>query len=789
MEQGEEPQKTKRSGPVIAGADCSIKSPSDQCCQDGSAPTKRRKTQGSNSNEKNCSTNSRPSEECCKDMNASRETTMSKDFSTEPMNFVDELLKKPFQNMTFQERLEVKRLGPHQPHIVIKQSSKERGKEINRKFSQQWFEKKKWLCASISKSALFCFPCLLFGGDAPWTKSGVTDIKHLPDKIKKHEACTTHIENCLKLGTFGTVDIGTQVNRTFLISIRKHNEEVDRNRHILSKLIDCIRFCGAFELSLCGTEKSEWSSKNGVYLELVDFVACIDTAMEQHLKTSAVFKGIFKTIQNELLDCMFDVIRQVILQEIKEAEFIAVQVNEITNMVIRTQSALVYRYIHKNKVIERFFGFTALEGSYAETTAASVLENLTMVFPEPNDKKRLIAQSYDGISMRHGESGGLQTKVKDIYPNAHYVHCYAHQLEFIIQQVASKITPVRVFFCGLSAMAAYFSQSQQKTAVLNEVLGSRRPRVASVRLNFNIRTVNVVFELKQDLIDCFKAILSCAQHFDTASVSEAKSYARLLEDREFLYFLYLFCDIMTYVDLLYSQLQRRDIDNVLISKVTSDFTSSIQKISDSIESIEGRLPEVSAHVQHSREDIATLNQIGKLVCDIVIAHVKERFAFSSHLVSATLFAPELFDKYLLRFPFKTLDETVNKYPMLNKEKLRTELDIIYRNRKFHCCSGAVDLFLFLVRNNIDDAFSETCTLLKILITTPMTTSEPVRCFPTLKKIKTFLRSAVTEDRLNALAMLAIEKQLINDIPQFNNQIIEKFAASKSYGAHFTYKSC
>ncbi|XP_063289993.1 zinc finger MYM-type protein 1-like [Pelobates fuscus] len=757
MEQGEEPEQTKRSGPVTAEADCSIKSPSEQCCQDGSAPTKRRKTQGSNSNEKNCSTNSRPSEECCKDVNASSETTKSKDFSTDfsinrspeecftdemapvertknkdfnsncsinkgleecgkdgnktiektkkqdssssekkPMNFVDELLKKPFQNMTFQERLEVKRLGPHQPHIVIKQSSKERGKEINRKFSQQWFEKKKWLCASISKSALFCFPCLLFGGDAPWTKSGVIDIKHLPDKIKKHEACTTHIENCLKLGTFGTVDIGTQVNRTFLISIRKHNEEVDRNRHILSKLIDCIRFCGTFELSLCGTKKSEWSSNNGVYLELVDFVASIDTAMEQHLKTSAVFKGIFKTIQNELLDCMFDVIRQVILQELKEAEFIAVQVNEITNMVIRTQSALVYRYIHKNKVIERFFGFTAVEGSYAETTAASVLENLTMVFPEPNDKKRLIAQSYDGISMRHGESGGLQKKVKDIYPNAHYVHCYAHQLELIIQQVASQITPVRVFFCGLSAMAAYFSQSQQKTAVLNEVLGNRRPRVASIRLNFNIRTVNVVFELKQDLIDCFKAILSRAQHFDTASVSEAKSYARLLEDREFLYFLYLFCDIMTYADLLYSQLQRKDIDNVLISKVTSDFTSSIQKISDSIESIEGRLPEVSAHVQHSREDIATLNQIGKLVCDIVTAHVKERFAFSSHLVSATLFAPELFDKYLLRFPFKTLDETVNKYPMLNKDKLRTELDIIYRNRKFHCCSGAVDLFLFLV---------------------------------------------------------------------------------------------
>jgi hypothetical protein len=102
---------------------------------------------------------------------------------------------------------------------------------------------------------LFCFQCLLFGGDATWTSTGVTDVGHLPEKIKKHEKFAKHIRNVINLATLGKVNITTQLSEAYRSSINKHYEEVRRNRDILSKIIDCIKFCGTFELHCMATMK------------------------------------------------------------------------------------------------------------------------------------------------------------------------------------------------------------------------------------------------------------------------------------------------------------------------------------------------------------------------------------------------------------------------------------------------------------------------------------------------------------------------------------------------------
>lgn len=102
-------------------------------------------------------------------------------------------------------------------------------------------------------------------------------------------------------------------------------------------------------------------------------------------------------------------------------------------------------------------------------------------------------------------------------------------------------------------------------------------------------------------------------------------------------------------------------------------------------------------------------------------------------------------------------------------------------------SGALSLYNFLKDNKLEEAFSETIKILEILITIPMTTCEAERCFSTLKRIKTFLRNTMTEERLCALAMLSIEKDLIMEIPDFNDKVINKFAQQKDRRMDFLYK--
>uniref|UniRef100_A0A1A8CP78 Si:ch211-240b21.2 n=1 Tax=Nothobranchius kadleci TaxID=1051664 RepID=A0A1A8CP78_NOTKA len=69
----------------------------------------------------------------------------------------------------------------------------------------------------------------------------------------------------------------------------------------------------------------------------------------------------------------------------------------------------------------------------------------------------------------------------------------------------------------------------------------------------------------------------------------------------------------------------------------------------------------------------------------------------------------------------------------------------------------------------------------------MTTAEAERCFSTLKRIKTFLRNSMGQERLNALAMLSIERELVWSMPDFNEKVIDHFAALKDRQAKFHYK--
>eukprot|EP00102_Acyrthosiphon_pisum_P013427 XP_008182995.1 PREDICTED: 52 kDa repressor of the inhibitor of the protein kinase-like [Acyrthosiphon pisum] len=62
-------------------------------------------------------------------------------------------------------------------------------------------------------------------------------------------------------------------------------------------------------------------------------------------------------------------------------------------------------------------------------------------------------------------------------------------------------------------------------------------------------------------------------------------------------------------------------------------------------------------------------------------------------------------------------------------------------------------------------------LLQIFTTLPVTTATPERTFSTLKRLKTYLRSRMTENRLNGLALVNInKKEVISE-----TEIIEDFA--------------
>ena len=220
------------------------------------------------------------------------------------MNKVDNLLKNPFKNLKHEEQLGIKRLGPYQPRdINIFQKN---GRKL-RRFLLTWFDKKLWLTACDERKSLFCFCCFLFGGESLWTNKVCNDLKHLSEQISKHECSKAYMNNCISLQMFGKVNILSAIDAGYRRSIIKHNELVDRNRHVLNRIINFIKFCGFHELPLRGHNKVEGSANRDVFLDLATHTADFNGAFRNHFEKYNEVKNTSKSIQNDLLSCMLKV--------------------------------------------------------------------------------------------------------------------------------------------------------------------------------------------------------------------------------------------------------------------------------------------------------------------------------------------------------------------------------------------------------------------------------------------------------------------------------------------------
>ena len=83
-----------------------------------------------------------------------------------------------------------------------------------------------------------------------------------------------------------------------------------------------------------------------------------------------------------------------------------------------------------------------------------------------------------------------------------------------------------------------------------------------------------------------------------------------------------------------------------------------------------------------------------------------------------------------------------------------------------------DILKFLKR---DDCFPNASIAYRILLTIPITVASAERSFSKLKILKNYLRSTMTQERLNGLALMTIESKLLDKVSY--EDVIEKFIST------------
>lgn len=179
---------------------------------------------------------------------------------------------------------------------------------------------------------------------------------------------------------------------------------------------------------------------------LIDFVSQLDIIFKDHMEKNSVFKGVSKTIQNELLQSMLFVTQEQIKLEVEQTAAVAIQADETTDSSNKIQMVFIIRYVLSGSVHERFWKFMNPPGTTAQQLADAILKELNRL--EINKKpEKLVAQCYDGAAVMSGSIAGVQMKIKEHYPGAHFVHCYAHQLNLVLQKAASQHKKIKKIFC------------------------------------------------------------------------------------------------------------------------------------------------------------------------------------------------------------------------------------------------------------------------------------------------------------------------------------------------------
>lgn len=466
-------------------------------------------------------------------------------------------------------------------------------------------------------------------------------------------------------------------------------------------------------------------------------------------------------------DCLLQIYHEEIKKEIREASFVAVMAEDTTDVSEHTQMVLVLRYVLKEEIVERFWGFLSPENQTADGISKSILEQLDVILQ--GDEQKLVAQTFDGATFMKSKEG-VRAKIKAVYSNAHFVHSYAHPLRQIVRNAASITRDSKIFFSNILAIPIFFSRSPQCTSILHKHVDISIPCPSSMSWDFNMWPVNRVKENLQPLKSCLAEIQSTSNADHT--IAEATGILQCLNNDKFMFWLEFFHQIVPHVEVIYNQMQSGEIYEFIVKEHVTDFNTAILEIRNSM---------------HCENPSKMLMAEAEEVCDFIRVDLVDRFSFNKQFVAAKLFNKKSFTRFNNRLPTEEISLTTEAYPMIDKQKLENELRVFYSRSDMHEYCKLIDLLKFILENNLDGVLSEITKLIRILLTIPMTTSEPERCFSMLERIKTFLRSTRSQERLSALAMLSTEKHFLTSHLDIKEKVVNLFAQNKTRRMDFIFK--
>ncbi|XP_022160087.1 zinc finger MYM-type protein 1-like [Myzus persicae] len=696
---------------------------------------------------------------------------------------IEHLLENEFHLKNVDEKLTIVKNGRPCPEIPkLTSNHKEKNKVYIRHFNISNYLNTPWLTGSAKLNKLFCWPCVLFTREKNvWSHSGFVNLNNLTNGIQKHERSQTHISSVLKLKMFGKSRIDLQLDEQRRSDVIRHNELVKKNRDVLKRFIDCVCFLAIHELPFRGHNERVNSFNQGNFLGCLNLLSSYDSILNVHLETSKIFRGTSNRIQNDLICSVSNIISTSIESEIKNTNFVAILLDETSDITNLSQLSTTLRYVHHEtgEAHERFISFVDVS---ADRSADGLLKHVIDIVNRYELKHKLVAQTYDGAAVMSGHVGGLQVKVKELYPKALFVHCFSHSLNLVLSQSASNIKDCKIFFQTLTGMGSFFTKSSKRTHALSNFTRKKMPKNAPTRWNFSSRLVNTVHEYNSYFIEFFQHVLDNSNDWDNEAIVLSQGFINFLDSRQTYFLLIVFSKIFSLTDILYEVLQTKRLDILYCVKKIEETKCQLQnyrlnlfeKLWETVLSDKGDF-----ELQRKIRDPKTFYKVlFNEIFDNILTNLQARFGSLIKFEFLSLIDPSKYSNYTNEFPNSALEnlQESNFGEIFDFIRLRNELIVLYKSEEF-LNTNPYDLVKKIKMNDLISAFQEVFKLGQLILTIPSTTASVERSFSALKRIKSYQRSTQGQERLSSLSLISIEKELLHkekNHPEFYDKVINEF---------------
>ena len=692
----------------------------------------------------------------------------------------------------------------------------------NSRCQASWLKENDWLLYSKSADSLYCLSCVMFpsrGGQEPklCSKSGMRAWPSAKSKIASHKTAPNHETSHAKLLAF-KVNRKDPTKAVHMMGNKAEVERMKKNRVRLKTIIKCVVFLGKQGLAFRGHREDKDHSEDPntnpgnfkALLQLLESTGNPDiTYLLRNAPRNAKYTS--KTIYEQIIDVLGESVTEKLIDDVKKAKFFSILADETQDVSNQEQMALVIRFVDEktDKVREEFIKFVRCDkGLSGEALSKLILDTIDSL---GLSMTKCRGQGYDGAGSMVGCKKGTAARISNLYPKVIFIHCFSHRLNLSVMKIIN-VQVVRDMFDNVRIISDFFNNSTKRYERFLEVIEKCMPADDALTKLINICRTRWVQRIEglSRFKDAYKATFTALKTIGTneqfhgtewnaESRATATSLGLLMQKFEFIVALVVSHELIQYVHSL----------TVSLQSSTLAIVEAYQSVATVIETLEGLKVNIDDHHQRWYDEAVRLaatidvkpstkrtcffqrnrdNTPADNTCEYyrrsitipvlneMIEDLRRRFTPENLVFIGGFYCiPQLMNKCAGEWKAKVLTfMKAYRDDMPNYDSCQAELDCWTTFWMTHFEGDLPDTLDKTLQYTKSSMYPNIHTVLLLLGTIPVTTCTCERCMSVLRRLKTYLRSSMEQDRFNDLSVLQIHYGIDIDEDDVLDQLVAKY---------------